>query len=171
MADYFADAYFGSKYWTAKYFQAGEIDPNAMSASLSGSGGIAAVLTSVTAPVVIQGGGWLSKEQLREYQKTRKRKRLAIDELEETVERAFASLRGVVPDKQVPDKVAETPSVLVRQAKDISRVLVSRKANKVASLSEIALLKEIKRLSDLVIADMRRRELEEEEAVILLLVS
>ena len=48
MADYFADAYFGSKYWTADYFQGGEVDPNAMQAALSGSATITANLTAET---------------------------------------------------------------------------------------------------------------------------
>lgn len=57
MADYFADAYFGSKYWTASYFQGGEADPNAISASLSGSGGLVATLTAVESTAIEYGSG------------------------------------------------------------------------------------------------------------------
>lgn len=58
MADYFADAYFGSRYWTADYFQGGEVDPNAMQAALSGSATITATLTAeaVTGAATYTGG-------------------------------------------------------------------------------------------------------------------
>jgi hypothetical protein len=46
MADNFSDRYWSTQYWTVRYFQAGEIDPNAMSASLSGTGSITADLTA-----------------------------------------------------------------------------------------------------------------------------
>lgn len=47
MSDYFANGYFAPKYWTVKYFQGGEVNPNAMSASLSGGGSITAVLVGI----------------------------------------------------------------------------------------------------------------------------
>jgi hypothetical protein len=44
MADHFADQYWSTKFWTVNYFQGGEVDPNAMRASLSGAGAISATL-------------------------------------------------------------------------------------------------------------------------------
>jgi hypothetical protein len=49
VADHFAERYWSTWYWTARYFQGGEQNPGAMSASLSGAGSIAAGL-SVLAP-------------------------------------------------------------------------------------------------------------------------
>lgn len=164
MADYFADAYFGSKYWTANYFQGGEVDPNAMSASLSGTGGLTADLTAAAEVVTIQGGGWLSKEQLREYEKRKRRKRSAIDDLETTVERAYSKLHGKAETPPV-----ETPAAVVVAAKEVVKTLATRKAGGVASADDLVIFKEIRRLLDAVVADMKRREQEEEEAIVLLL--
>lgn len=47
MADHFADQYWSGLFWTAKYFQGGEQNPGAISASLSGSGAIVAELDGI----------------------------------------------------------------------------------------------------------------------------
>lgn len=164
MADHFADAYWSTKFWTVNYFQGGEVDLNAMQAALSGAGAVSATLTAATVAVVIQGGGWLSKEQLREYEKTKRRKRSAIDDLETTVERAYSKLHGKAETPPV-----ETPAAVVVAAKEVVKTLATRKAEKIASADDLATLKEIRRLLDAVVADMKRREQEEEEAIVLLL--
>lgn len=165
MADHFADAYWSTQFWSVRYFQGGEADPNAMSASLSGAGSVTANLTASTETVTVQGGGWLSKAQLREYEKNKRRKRIAIDALEETVEEAYSVLHG----KEIPAKVIKTPAAVVSKARELSRAIVAKKAQADATAEELALLKELKRLADQVIADMKRREQEEEEAIVLLL--
>jgi hypothetical protein len=37
MADHFSDRYWSTGYWSVRYFQGGEADPNALSAVLSGA--------------------------------------------------------------------------------------------------------------------------------------
>jgi hypothetical protein len=74
MADYFADRYWGTQYWTVRYFQGGEVDPNAMSASLSGSGTIGATLS--IAEQIHQGG----HDSLYLAKKRKKRKAIVKEE-------------------------------------------------------------------------------------------
>jgi hypothetical protein len=75
MADNFADRYWSTQFWTVRYFQGGEVDPNAMSASLSGSGGLTATLTALgaEAPTVTGGGDstwWRSPPRKKKRKKT-----------------------------------------------------------------------------------------------------
>lgn len=46
MSDFFANRYWPERFWAVHYFQGGEVDPNAMSASLSGSGSLTATATA-----------------------------------------------------------------------------------------------------------------------------
>jgi hypothetical protein len=52
MADHFADRFWSAVYWVGRYFQGGETNPGAMSASLSGSGTATGALSTASS-----GGG------------------------------------------------------------------------------------------------------------------
>jgi hypothetical protein len=118
-----------------------------------------------------QGGAWLSEEQVRAYEKHRARKQRAIDELEETIERAYADLHGKVPQDELPSLEAESPAVVVKQARIIAKAIVGMKARGEAGTTELALLKKIKRLADQVMADINRQGEEEEAAIVMLLLA
>lgn len=46
MADHFADRYWSTQFWPTRYFMAGEVDPNAMSASIAAGATLTGTLTT-----------------------------------------------------------------------------------------------------------------------------
>jgi hypothetical protein len=56
MADHFADRYWSTKFWSTRYFQGGEVDPNAMTATLSGWSSMTGDLTAATLDDILGNG-------------------------------------------------------------------------------------------------------------------
>ncbi len=75
MADHFADRYWSTKFWTVNYFQGGEQNPGAMSASLSGAGAIDATISVASQQEDAPHGG---DDNLWKRRKAWKQKKLKI---------------------------------------------------------------------------------------------
>jgi uncharacterized protein YecA (UPF0149 family) len=97
MADYFGDRYFPPGYFPAGYFEGGEQNPGAMSASLSGAGGLAGDLTAAAQSAGqsqsgASGGSGSRWWEEGQYRTQRKARQWTEEELDDLVAAAFEAI-------------------------------------------------------------------------------
>jgi hypothetical protein len=119
MADFWADKYWNGRYFNTRYFGAGEEVAGAMSASLSGSGGLSAALTFVDNSVVIDmaidadGVRALRRKAKRQAAKNEKRWKRERHEHRLAVEAAWAKVFGEPQTAEAPQPTVEQTQQVV----------------------------------------------------------
>ncbi len=159
MADHFADRFWSTQFWTARYFQSGDVDTNAMAASLSGAGSVSASLTVVSVAVAAQGGGGGGSQHSwrRKWEKERDQKRRELIE----------AIEPVVTETQIKEAEKSDAATITLAERVIARPEgVSPKV-----LQQVVSL--IRELQAAIAAEQARREaaLQEEEAMVMLLLA
>lgn len=174
MADHFADRYWATKFWTAKYFQGGEQNPGAMYASLSGSGVIAADIEGITVEsAVVLGGAWVPEKARKAEQRRKKRLEDEERELESTIRLAYQRLTGKITTPPAIFEAEGSPQKLAVNAEKLAAQLVSKSRNSEkmrARNAEIIkdLLYQANEITRLAEAEADEMQMEEEAIVMLL---
>lgn len=146
--DSFPNRYFPDNYFPGRYFQGGQQNPGDMSASLSGSGGIAATLVGVEVPAEDHGGkgGWDPY-----YYKRRNKRRSKRKDVEQFIEELAQPALT-----QAPERVQEQ----AQEALEAARLAL--KEDGIAALQRA--LAEINEFYALIRAEAKRLRDEEDES-------
>lgn len=160
MADHFADRFWSTQFWAKRYFQGGEADPNALSASLSGSGSLTAAISYAAA----EGGAIVNFER-------RKRRRKAwYDAIQRLQEGEQVTLPEVKRAVKAVSKAINKPELpeAEKTASAVNNHLTAVKSRGIETLELVEALKALREL-ERKIARLKAQEEEEELMMILAL--
>jgi hypothetical protein len=158
MADYFGTRYWADRYFPPAYYQGGEVDPNAMSASLSG----AATLTASISYTSVAGGGAIVNLERR-----RRRKKKWLEAIERLQDGEKLPLPAVKKAITAATRAATKPT-LAEAAKAESTAdnyLKAVKSRGIDSAELAAALDELRKLQ----ARIERLRIQEEEELMVIL--
>lgn len=158
MADYFGNQYWADKYFPARFFQGGEVDPNAMSAVLSG----AATLTATLGYTSAAGDGAIINLERR-----RRRKKKWLEAIERLQDGEKIPLPQIKRALTAATRATKQPTIAqaAQAERTADNYLKAVKARGIDNAELAAALEELRKLQ----ARIERLRLQEEDDFMMVL--